>query len=158
MQNEHHYAATIEWTGSTADGYRGYDRTHTARIDGKTELVVTADPNFLGDPTKHNPEDLLLVALSSCHLLTFLSLCARSRIVVTAYRDRATGSMSTPPEGQGRFTEVVLRPQVTVADANMVEKALALHAAAHKYCFIANSVNFPVRHEPTCTVAPESRS
>jgi organic hydroperoxide reductase OsmC/OhrA len=154
--NEHHYAATIEWTGSTADGYRGYDRTHTARIGGKHELVVTADPSFLGDPTKHNPKDLLLVALSSCHLLTYLSLCARSRIVVTAYRDRATGLLLTPPEAQGRFTEVVLHPEVTVADASMVEKALSLHAAAHKYCFIANSVNFPVRNEATCSVAAES--
>ena len=153
MAHEHLYATTLEWSGSTAEGYRRYDRTHTVRITGKSDLSITADPTFLGDPAKHNPEDLLVAALSSCHLLTYLALCARARIVVTGYRDKATGTMVTTTEGGGQFSEVVLHPEVTVAEEGMVAKAQDLHAAAHKYCFIANSVNFPVRHEAVVRVA-----
>lgn len=152
MAHEHSYATTLEWIGNTGSGYRAYARTHTIAIAGKPELIVTADPTFLGDPTKHNPEDLLLAALSSCHLLTYLALCARSRIVVTSYRDAATGLMITPHGDAGRFTEVVLHPEVTVAEEGMIAKAMELHGPAHKYCFIANSVNFPVRHEAVCRV------
>ncbi|HMC96762.1 MAG TPA: OsmC family protein [Flavobacteriales bacterium] len=152
MGQEHHYATTLEWTGDTGAGYKAYDRTHTVRIANKPELITTSDPAFLGDPTKHNPEDLLVAALSSCHLLTYLALCARARIVVTAYRDNATGTMASTPDGGGHFTEVVLHPEVTVSEEGMLEKARHLHAAAHKYCFIANSVNFPVRHEPVVRV------
>lgn len=150
MAKEHHYATTLEWNGNTGLGYPDYGRTHTIRIAGKSDLIVTADPAFLGDPTKHNPEDLLVAALSSCHLLTYLALCARARIVVTSYRDAATGTMVTPPGDLGHFIEVVLHPEVTVADASMIAKAMELHDPAHKYCFIANSVNFPVRHEAVC--------
>ncbi len=152
MAHEHHYVTTLEWSGSTAEGYRAYDRTHTVRIAGKSDLVITSDPTFLGDPAKHNPEDLLLAALSSCHLLTYLALCARARIVVTGYSDKATGTMITTADGGGHFTEVVLHPEVTVAEEGMIAKAQEFHAAAHKYCFISNSVNFPVRHEPLCRV------
>ena len=151
MGNEHAYRLDLEWTGDTALGYRHYGRTHTVRITGKPDLITTSDPTFLGDPTIHNPEDLLLAALSSCHLLTYLALCARSRIRVTHYHDTATGTMITTPDGGGRFAEVVLHPEVTVADESMLAKARELHAAAHKYCFIANSVNFPVRHEAVCS-------
>ena len=152
MAHEHHYATSLEWNGDTGLGYRGYDRTHIVRIAGKPDLITTSDPTFLGDPTKHNPEDLMVAALSSCHLLTYLALCARARIVVTAYRDAATGTMVTTAAGGGHFTEVVLHPEVTVAEEAMLLKARELHAAAHKYCFIASSVNFPVRHEATCRV------
>lgn len=148
MGHEHRYATSLEWSGSTGAGYRAYDRTHTVRIAGKPDLVLTSDPAFLGDPSKLDPEDLLVAALSSCHLLTYLALCARARIVVTHYRDQASGTMITTPEGGGRFSEVVLRPEVTVAAEHMIDKARELHAAAHTYCFIANSVNFPVRAEP----------
>ncbi|MEO8589822.1 MAG: OsmC family protein [Flavobacteriales bacterium] len=152
MGHDHHYATSLHWTGDTGSGYQSYDRTHTIRIANKEALIVTADPTFLGDPTRHNPEDLLLAALSSCHLLTYLALCARARIVVTNYRDNATGTMVATPDGGGHFSEVVLHPEVTVSEERMVEKAKALHMAAHKYCFIANSVNFPVRHEAVINV------
>ena len=152
MGNEHHYATTLEWTGDTGKGYGAYDRTHTHRIAGKPDLAVSADPTFLGDTGKHNPEDLLVASLSSCHLLTYLALCARARITITGYRDAATGTMATTPDGGGHFTGVVLHPEVTVAEEHMLAKAQELHDAAHKYCFISSSVNFPVRCEAVCRV------
>ncbi len=152
MQHEHRYASTLEWTGNTGTGYSTYDRTHTIRIPGKADLITTSHPDFLGDPNLHDPEDLLLAALSSCHLLTYLALCARARIAVTRYLDRATGTLITTPEGGGRFVEAVLHPEVVIADAAHLDKAHGFHAAAHTYCFIANSVNFPVRAEPVIRV------
>lgn len=152
MAREHHYATTLEWTGDTGLGYPAYDRTHLIRIAGKPDLITAADPVFLGDPSRHNPEDLLVAALSSCHLLTYLALCARARVVVTSYRDTATGTMMETPDGGGHFTEVMLRPEVIVAEESMISKAQELHDAANKYCFISSSVNFPVRHEAVCRV------
>ena len=152
---EHHYHLTLEWTGNLGAGtstYEGYSREHVVRIIGKPDLVGSADPMFRGDPTLHNPEDLLLAALSQCHLLTYLALCARARIQVLSYRDRAEGTLVLTKDGGGQFTEVVLRPEVVVAEANMVEKARFFHGEVHKYCFIARSVNFPVRCEPAVMV------
>ncbi|MBK9175872.1 MAG: OsmC family protein [Flavobacteriales bacterium] len=147
MANEHSYSLDLEWRGDHTRTYEGYTREHIIRINGKSELRATADPMFRGDAALHNPEDLLLAALSGCHLLSYLALCARARIDVRSYRDRASGTLLLTADGGGRFTEVVLRPEVVVADAAMLEKARAFHDAAHKYCFIASSVNFPVRHE-----------
>ncbi len=145
---EHQYVLDLTWKGDHTRTYDGYTREHVLRIAGKPELITTADPLFLGDPARHNPEDLLLAALSSCHLLTYLALCARARIDVKSYSDRAEGALVLTADGGGHFSEVVLHPEVVVADAGMVAKAIDFHAAAHKYCFIANSVNFPVRCEP----------
>ena len=156
MGHEHHYALDMEWTGNTGQGTRGYEnysRSHVIRAKGKPDLVASADPTFRGDVTQYNPEELLVAALSGCHLLTYLALCARARIVVIAYFDKATGSMRTTPDGGGHMTEVVLHPEVTVAEEAMIPKALELHGAAHKYCFIANSVNFPVLHQPVVRAA-----
>ena len=111
-------------------------------------LPASSDPAFRGDPTRWNPELLLVAALSDCHLLSYLHLCAVHGVVVTAYRDEASGVMEQTGNG-GRFTEVVLRPRVTVADESMIEAANSLHHEAHENCFIASSVNFPVRTEPT---------
>lgn len=146
---EHHYVLDLTWQGTHTRTYESYTREHVLHIAGKPDLITTSDPLFWGDPTKHNPEDLLLAALSSCHLLTYLALCARARIDVKSYRDRATGSLVLTPDGGGHLSEVVLHPEVIVADAAMCAKATALHEAAHKYCFIANSVNFPVRCSPS---------
>ena len=150
-QTTHHYALTLDWTGNLGAGtstYEGYSREHVVRIAGKSDLAGTADPLFRGDPTLHNPEDLLLAALSQCHLLTYLALCARARINVVSYRDRADGTLLLTKDGGGHFTEVVLHPEVVVAEAHMVTKAQQFHGEVHKYCFIARSVNFPVRCEP----------
>jgi organic hydroperoxide reductase OsmC/OhrA len=154
---EHHYALTTTWTGNRGtgtSGYRDYTRDVTIAIDGKPELLASADRPFRGDPARWNPEDLLVAALSECHLLSYLHACVSAGVVVTSYRDEAAGTMREDGRGGGAFVEVVLRPQVTVADAAMIEAAERAHEQAHDWCFIANSVNFPVRHEATVTVAP----
>ncbi|MBK8500224.1 MAG: OsmC family protein [Flavobacteriales bacterium] len=151
--NEHRYSLDLEWRGDHTRTYEGYTREHIVRIDGKPDLIATADPAFRGDAALHNPEDLLLAALSSCHLLTYLALCARARIDVRSYRDKAEGSLLLTADGGGHFTDVLLHPEVVVAEEGMRDKAMKLHAAAHKYCFIANSVNFPVRNAPVVRVA-----
>ena len=113
-------------------------------------MAASADPNFRGDQTRYNPEELLVAALSSCHMLWYLHLCAVNKIEVLTYRDRATGFMEEQA-GAGRFREVILRPAVTIAKGSNPDQARALHARAHQECFIANSVNFPVLHEPSIT-------
>jgi organic hydroperoxide reductase OsmC/OhrA len=122
-------------------------------VPGKPEIMLSADAAFRGDANTLNPEDLLVVALSSCHMLSYLALCALARIEVTAYRDHATGMMITDSKtGGGQFSEVTLHPHVTIADGAHLAKAIELHERAHKVCFIASSVNFPVRHEPEVVV------
>ncbi|GAA5149081.1 OsmC family protein [Microbacterium pseudoresistens] len=151
----HTYALTTTWTGnrgSGTSGYRDYDRLATIEVAGKPALPVSADPAFRGDRGRWNPEDLLLAALSECHLLSYLHACTSAGVVVVAYRDEATGVMRESG-GAGHFTEVLLRPVVTVADASMIEAAQVAHRQAGEWCFIANSVNFPVRHEATTLVA-----
>ncbi|MBE9376353.1 OsmC family protein [Saccharopolyspora sp. HNM0983] len=148
----HDYAVQVSWTGAARGGttaYRAYSREHAVEFDGGTRLTASADPAFLGDAELVNPEELLLASLSQCHMLWYLGLCASSGVVVTAYRDAATGTMTERPDGGGAFTEVVLHPEVQVAEAGMVSAAERLHEQANRKCFIANSVNFPVRHQPT---------
>lgn len=156
MIGEHHYALTATWTGnrgSGTSGYRDYDRSVTIEVAGKPDLLASSDKPFRGDPTRWNPEDLLLAALSECHLLSYLHACVQAGVTVVDYTDSATGTMVEDGRGSGAFTEVLLRPTVTVADESMREAATAAHATAHSLCFIANSVNFPVRHEPTILIA-----
>jgi organic hydroperoxide reductase OsmC/OhrA len=162
MPRTHSYDVCVCWTGnhgSGTSGYRAYGREHevTARprdgADGPPAIIGSSDPSFRGDPGRWNPEQLLTVALAQCHMLWYLHLCAAGGIVVTDYHDDARGTMTEAADGGGRFTEVVLRPRVTVASASMIEKATALHESASQKCFIANSVNFPVRHEPVMTTS-----
>lgn len=146
---DHHYAVRVTWTGAQAGGtrdYKSYSREYRAAFDGKPSITGTADPAFGGDPALHNPEDMLVLALSSCHMLSFLALAGLEGLEVVAYEDAASGTMQQEGRG-GRFTEVVLRPRVKLAPGSDLARAEALHEAAHKTCFIANSVNFPVRHE-----------
>ncbi|BDZ38636.1 OsmC family protein [Microbacterium suwonense] len=152
---EHHYTLTATWTGNRGtgtSGYRDYARDVTVSIDGKPDLLASADRPFRGDPARWNPEDMLLAALSECHLLSYLHACVTAGVQVTSYRDQATGIMREDGRGGGAFAEVVLHPQVTVAEESMVETARSAHDQAHEWCFIANSVNFPVRHEATIAV------
>jgi organic hydroperoxide reductase OsmC/OhrA len=150
MSGLHRYVVSVEWTGNTGKGtasYKAYDRDHEVRITGKPVILGSSDPAFRGDAARHNPEELLVASLSTCHMLWFLHLCAREAVVVEAYADEAVGSMREDESGGGRFTEVVLRPVVTVrgrADAATID---GLHHDAHEKCFIAASVNFPVRCE-----------
>lgn len=145
----HHYEARLTWTGAAGGGtgdYQSYSREYRVDFAGKASLTGSADPAFKGDPGLHNPEEMLVVALSSCHMLSYLALAALEGIVVTAYADEASGTMLQEGRG-GHFSEVVLRPRVTLAPGSDLARAEALHEEAHKTCFIANSVNFPVRHE-----------
>ena len=153
---EHHYALAATWTGNTGtgtSGYRDYRRDVTIDIDGKPSLLASADRPFRGDPSRWNPEDLLLASLSECHLLSYLHACVTAGVQVVSYQDRATGVMRENGAGGGAFVEVILHPQVVVADAAMIDAAEQAHAQAHEWCFIANSVNFPVRHAATVTAA-----
>lgn len=155
MQGQHHYNATIKWTGNKGtgtDNYRNYERSHIISIDNKSEILGSSDPAFRGDKTKHNPEDLLVSSLSGCHMLVYLHLCSVAGVIVTDYIDNATGIMIETSNGGGQFTEVTLNPIVTVTEQRMVDKANELHKKANELCFIANSVNFPVRHNPTAKI------
>jgi len=152
----HRFECRLVWTGAAKShtlDYETYSREH--RIDGKgkpTSLSGTAAPAFHGDPARWNPEEMLVASLSACHFLSYVALCARAGIPVIGYEDEATGTMSKV-DRVVRFSEVVLHPRVTLAAGADAEKARALHEKAHSICFIANSVNFPVRNEPTIHVA-----
>jgi organic hydroperoxide reductase OsmC/OhrA len=153
-----HYEAHVIWTGNRGSGtssYTSYSRDYDVAVDGKPPLAGSADAKFRGAADRHNPEDLLVIALTSCHMLAYLALCARGGITVVGYTDRATGSMELRPGGGGHFVEVALRPVVTIANAADADRAAALHHSAHEGCFIASSCNFPVRHEATIRVAEE---
>lgn len=153
MKKDHHYNANLIWTGNKGSGtmdYRSYDRDFIILIEGKTPIAGSSDSAFMGDKTKYNPEDLLLASISSCHMLWYLHLCAKNEIVVMEYKDDATGTMLENPDGSGKFEEVVLHPQVVIADKTQKELANSLHAEANKMCFIANSLNFKIRHTPLC--------
>lgn len=165
MARTHQYTPTIRWTGNRGTGtssYRDYARTHEIAAPGKPAIPGSADRAFRGDRDRWNPEELLVVSLSQCHMLWYLHLAADTGVVVTAYADEPVGTMAEQPDGSGQFTEVQLRPAVTVADQSMVERATALHDNAHAMCFIARSVNFPVGHAPTTQAAsaagPEATS
>lgn len=147
---EHHFACRLRWTGAKAGptgDYDGYSRDYEVAIEGKPTIVGSSDPAFKGDPEKLNPEDMLVASLAGCHMLTYLALCAKSKIEVVHYEDRASGRM-TVKDGRLRFTEVTLAPVVKIATGDL-DAARALHDKAHDHCFIANSVNFPVLNMPT---------
>lgn len=151
MKGQHHYHLTIKWTGNTGTGtsaYREYERSHSIMADNKADILASSDPNFRGDKTKHNPEELFLASISSCHMLWYLHLCADAGIIVTDYTDSAKGIMTETPDGGGKFTTVTLNPIVTITDISKKELAEQLHHKANKLCFIANSLNFTVQHNP----------
>lgn len=152
---KHHYKTTIQWTGNKGtgtSGYRDYERSHTILAENKMMIEGSSDPSFRGDKTKYNPEEMFLSSLSSCHMLWYLHFCSEADIIVTDYIDKATGIMEEKINGSGHFTEVTLHPTVTVSDESMTEKAKELHHKANEFCFIANSVNFIVKHIPTVLV------
>lgn len=153
---QHIYETTVVWTGNTGEGtatYRSYSRNFTLRVAGKPDLLGSSDHAFRGDRDRYNPEDMLVAALSSCHMLSYLHLCAVNSIVVLAYEDTATGTMQERPDGSGIFTHVQLNPKVTISAQSDTEKAKSLHHKAHELCFIANSVNFPVENAPIILTA-----
>lgn len=153
----HQYSLDLAWTGNTGQGTRsivGYSRDHRISAAGKPPIHGSSDSSFRGDPTRWNPEELLVASLAACHKLWYLGLCAGAGVVVERYSDQPTGVMIEETGGGGQFDSVTLRPQVLVSATSGIQAALALHDRAHALCFIARSVNFPVRVEPVVTVSP----
>jgi organic hydroperoxide reductase OsmC/OhrA len=153
----HHYEIEVEWVGnqgSGTSGYRDYARDHLIHDpEGlRPDIPGSSDPNFRGSTDRWNPEQLLLASVSACHKLWYLHLCAVNQVVVTAYVDRAEGWMAEAPSGGGRFTRALLKPHVRIAAGSDPDKARALHHDANAQCFVANSLNFPVEHQPVIEV------
>lgn len=146
----HAYTVKVEWTGNLGQGtsnYKAYTRNHEISVARKPIILASSDPAFRGDSTRYNPKELLVASLSTCHMLWYLHLCAEAGIIVMNYIDNPTGTMAETEKG-GYFTEVVLKPSITIATNSDREIALTLHHKAHDFCFIANSVNFPVHCQP----------
>jgi organic hydroperoxide reductase OsmC/OhrA len=150
---EHKYLVQVTWTGNTGQGtasYGSYSREHEIAAPGRAPIAGTTDAHRFKDAAKYTPEDLLVGALSACHMMWLLHLCAEAGITVVSYTDEALGKMAQQGK-TGQFTEVTLRPQMKITDASRIQDAIALHEEAHKLCNIARSVNFPVRCEPSVT-------
>lgn len=151
----HQYTSSVVWTGNRGAGtvnYRGYDRTWDIAVPGKAVIHCSNDPLLGGDPTKMNPEDLLLSALSACHMLWYLHYASDAKIIVTSYEDRPIGVGEVEKTGAGRFTSAILRPRITVRAGTDIELATAIHHKIHDVCFIARSVNFPITYEPEFSI------
>src|SRR4029453_7482441 len=154
--NEHHYALTVRWTGNLGGGtesYRGYARDHDIEIPGLPTLKGSADPTFHGDRTRYNPEQLLLAALSQCHMLSFLHVAVRHGVVVTGYEDNAEGVMKLNREGSGQFESVTLKPHVTIADPAHSALMAQLPHEPNKFFLHTRDFNSPFLHEPIPTSA-----
>lgn len=153
----HLYNITVTWTGNEGKGtldYNSYSRNHKIFTKGKYDSILSSsDPAFKGDKSRYNPEDLFLSSLSSCHMLWYLHLCTTHKITVTNYIDNAMGTMQEANDGSGKFVEVILNPEVQILEKKKLEKAKSLHRDAHKMCFIANSCNFKIKHNPIITIA-----
>jgi organic hydroperoxide reductase OsmC/OhrA len=155
---EAHYRAKLVWSGGAlgpTKSVESYSREFRTEFEGKPPLHGSADPAFHGDPTLYNPEDLLLGALSACHMLSYLAVCAHAGIVVLSYEDAAVGTLARR-DGRVKFVDVLLHPKVALEPGSDIAKARALHEKAHNICVIVNSVNFPVRHEAEVLFASES--
>jgi len=157
MDAEHRFVASLAWTGNRGTGttgFRDYGRDHIVSVPGKPDLRASAARVFHGDVDRWNPEEQLLAALAGCHLLSYLYVAVANGIVVVDYRDAPDGILVTRADGGGAFREVTLRPVVTIS-AGDPEIARRLHVDANRLCFIASSVNFPVRHEPVLVLADD---
>ncbi len=151
MEKYHNYRLNLKWTGNLGTGtlnYRGYTRDHTISAEGKPEILASSDPSFRGNPERYNPEEMLVASAASCHMLSYLHLCAMHHIVLVEYTDTPTGKMLESADGSGRFEEITLNPVIVVTEKSMLAKAYELHHDANKLCFIANSLNFPIKHMP----------
>jgi len=152
LNKKHYYKAAVKWTGNKGEGtssYKAYEREHIISVENKPDIMGSSDVSFRGNKNQHNPEELLVCSISSCHMLWYLHLCSEAGVIVVEYIDKPIGIMTETSNGSGYFTEVTLYPTVTVQDMKMMNKAKELHESANKLCFIANSVNFPIYHNPT---------
>lgn len=149
--NQHHFEINVNWTGNRGtgtSGYKAYGRDHSVTAVGLPTLLGSADRVFHGDRDRWNPEQLLITALSQCHMLSYLHVAASHGVVITKYEDSASGTLVMNADGSGQISLVTLHPDIAVAEPAMEALALSLHAEAASKCFIARSVNFPVHHEP----------
>ena len=159
MPKTHHYELTVTWTGNTGagtSGYQAFERSVDVSADGKPTIPGSADPVFRGARDRWSPEELLVASLAQCHILWYLVLCAREGIIITDYVDHPTGTLVETADGGGHFEAVSLFPHVTITTPEKMDRAIALHERAHALCYVANSVNFPVRTEPTVVSAAEA--
>lgn len=156
MSKQHTYRATVEWTGNLGSGtssYTAYSRDYTVQIAGKPDLFGSSDPAFRGDEHRHNPEDMLLAAVSACHKLWYLHLCAVNGISVLSYEDTCEAVMEEGHgDKEGKIVSITLSPTILVDEKSDTSLAMKLHEDAHKACFIANSLNFPVQCKATILV------
>ncbi len=154
MSESHRFETFLHWPADAAQALlpaADYSRNSVLSAAGKADVAASAPTVFGGDESRYNPEELLLLALSQCHMLTYLAMAVRRGITVLDYADQVTGSLgaavSAELRGKMSMREVTLRPRVTVAKGSDLEAAMAMHEKAHANCFIANSVNFPVTHQ-----------
>lgn len=157
-QHVHRYVARVAWTGSTADGYDSYSRAHEGTCPpvrpSAQPLPLSADPAFHGDPARLNPEQLVVLAASSCQMLSFLAVAARARVDVLAYEDDAEGEMPEHDRPVG-ITRITLRPRITVRDPAPADDRLRqLVETAHRHCFVANSLTSEIAIEPAFRRVP----
>ena len=155
MNTAHNYKLSVKWTGNQGTGtsnYKDFERSYNIQIENKADILGSSDPEFRGDKTKHNPEELLLASVSTCHMLWYLHLCSEVKIVVTDYVDNATGILNETENGNGKFSLITLNPTITITENSMIEKATELHKKANEFCFIANSLNFKVDYQPIINV------
>lgn len=161
MEKTHEYSACLKWNGNLGSGtstYGGYGREYAVAIEGKPDLMGSADPMFRGKSEFHNPEDMFVAAIASCHMLSYLALCARKGVTVISYQDDARGVLEFNADGGGRFTRVTLNPLVTVADAATESLAKSLHDEAHRLCYVACSCSVPIDHHAIVKVAAEQKA
>jgi organic hydroperoxide reductase OsmC/OhrA len=147
----HRYETRVHWTGSTGLGWENYDRTHVATAAGAEQEVRVTTGESKGDPTILNPEQLVLMAASSCQMLWFLHLAAKAHVDVVEYEDDALALMPGEPEPV-RITEIALRPRIVVAGEASEERVIKLAHLAHEHCFVANSLNSEMTLSPTIEV------
>lgn len=152
----HSYSLTLDWQGNKGSGtssYRAYGRDYVISMEGKPDILGTSDPAFLGDPKKHNPEDMFLASVASCHMLWYLHLASSAGIVVTAYEDKAEAEMVMNKDGSGQFSSITLKPTVTITEPDKAAVAEKIHEDVGTMCFIARSISVPIRHKATIIVA-----
>ena len=161
MSFKHIFKAKLNWFSTKKEEVstsRIYTKNHTITIEGKDVLDVSAAKVFKGDPSLYNPEDLLLSSVVSCHMMSYLYVCSQNGIEVVSYSDVAEATLEVLENGSGRFTEVRLYPKVIIRQKEKIAEALSLHKKANELCFIANSCNFPIIHEPICEIVPNITS
>jgi organic hydroperoxide reductase OsmC/OhrA len=148
----HLYKAHTHWTGDTALGWAHYDRAHGASAPPAAPDLTVTTGESKGDPSQLNPEQLLLMAASSCQLLWFLHVASKARVEVVEYEDEAEAEM---PEDDlpMRLTRIVLRPRIVVREGTTGERVKHLCELAHKECYIANTLATEVEVVPTVEIA-----